>query len=596
MNQFLKPFRLAADPWVALGISELRAPGFHDQGGAPFIMTALLAVTFMASGRRLSLIAVLLVGPFVYLGLSARRFIFLLAIVSAPVLARHLRVLVGKLSVRWAHRAGLPAGLLAASLIVVMTGLSFAQVVQPFRDQWQKPGFGIDTTLVPEGALRYLDRIGVDGKVFNNFPWGGYIVWRDYPRRVPIVDGRGHVPRGVLHEIWGARYAQSFFDRLVTRYGFDVAIVDYPQDVEAFKIKLRDAKSAWPSPKWALVYWDDLSLVYLRRTEALTRIIERDEYRHVKPANGLLDLQRKLFDRKLVAPIEAELKRNVADTQSSLGSMMLGILYTEVGSYEKAVETLTRVHDLTWSANVYLGLAYAYEGLGDVEHAVEYYKKAARRTENAMILASIGSAFERIGDDREAVRYLERALESEPQLAQAYPPLIRAYRRLGRTDRLEALEATYRGMAAPTGADDHFRRGVKLYMKGKLVEARAAFEASLGLDPRNAVALSNLGYISYDLGHLDEALADQKRALAVDPGYANAHYGLALIYRDRGEDAMARAHFEEYLRLEPGGFWARKAEEELNRIPTTDDRRSMTDDRRPWGKAVSQWRSVNSEG
>jgi tetratricopeptide (TPR) repeat protein len=579
INAFLAPFHIATDPWFTRGISELQAPGFDDMGGAPFIVTALLVVTFMVSAKRLSLIAVLLVGPFVYLGLSARRFAFLLAIVSAPVLARHLRVLVGRLSVRWAHRAGLPAGLLTASLIVVLTGLSLAQVVQPFRDQKQIPGFGIDTALLPEGALRYLDRVGVDGKVFNKFAWGGYILWRDYPRRAPIVDGRGYVPPGVLHEIWGARYAQSLFNRLVARYGFDVAIVHYPEDVEALKSKLPISEFTWPSPEWTLVYWDDLSLVYLRRTEALARIIERDEYRHVKPADGLLDLQRKLHNRKLVAPIEAELRRNIAETQSSLGSMLLGILYTEVGSYQKAIEVLSRVQDLPWGDNVYLGLAYAYEGVGDAEQAVEYYRKVARRTENTKILSSIGAAFERIGNDREAVRYLERALEREAHLAQAYPPLIRAYRRLGRTDRLEALEATYRGMSALTRADDHFRRGVKLYMEGKLLKARAAFEASLKLKPRNAVALSNLGYISYDLGQLDEAFVDQKRALAVDPRYANAHYGLALIYRDRGEDAMARAHFAEYLRLEPRGYWAGKAQEELSRLSReTDVRRPTTDD------------------
>jgi tetratricopeptide (TPR) repeat protein len=409
----------------------------------------------------------------------------------------------------------------------------------------------------------------VDGKVFNKFAWGGYIVWRDYPRRVPVVDGRGYVPPGVLDEAEAARTDASLLDRLVARYGFDVAIVDFPRGTLVFGLEVPDWDLGLTSPDWALVYWDDLSLVYLRRTEALARIIEREEYRHVKPANGPLDFQRKLSDRRRIAPIEAELRRNIADTQSSLGSMLLGILYIKVASYEKAVESLSRVRDFPLGShlhNAYLGLAQAYEGLGDAEQAVEYYKKVVRLTDSPDVLVSVGAGFERIGNDREAVRYLERALEREPHLAQAYPPLIRAYRRLGRTDRLEALEATYRGMSAMTRANNHFRRGVKLYMEGKLLEARAAFEASLGFNPRNAVALSNLGYISYDLGQLDEAFVEQQRALAVDPSYANAHYGLALIYRDHDEYAKARAHFEEYLRLEPRGYWSRKAREALTHL------------------------------
>ena len=43
---------------------------------------------------------------------------------------------------------------------------------------------------------------------------------------------------------------------------------------------------ALTSPDWALVYWDDVALVYLRRGGSHTAVIERDGYRLVKPANG----------------------------------------------------------------------------------------------------------------------------------------------------------------------------------------------------------------------------------------------------------------------------------------------------------------------
>jgi tetratricopeptide (TPR) repeat protein len=570
ISPYLAPFRLTASPWFGQEIAELQATGLRDFGGSPLIVVALLALVFIASVGRLSLISVLLVVPFVYLGLSALRFFFLLGIVSAPVLARQLRLLVGRLSAVWAHRAGLPVGLLAASLIVVVTGLSLFRVVGPFfSTSTMIPGFGMHPNFFPERGLRYLDQLGIKGRVFNTYHWGGYIVWRDYPQRIPIIDGRGRVPGDLLDEIKVATSDASALDRLVTTYGFDVAIVDYPADPSVFRYEVPDLDLGLTSPEWALVYWDDLSLVYVRRTEALEKIIERNEYRHVKPANGILDLKQKLLDRALVAPIEAELKRNIAETQSSVGYMLLGVVYLEGGSPKKAIEMLSRVRDFPSRSHLYdayLGLAYAYERLGDMERAIQYFKKVARDTENAKILYSIGSAFVKIGNDREAIRYFERALEKDRQMVMAYPPLIRAYRRVGRTGRLETVEVAYREALAHTQADDHFRRGVRLYFEKKYLEAMGAFQASLKLNPRNAVALSNLGYIYYDQGLLDKAFTEQKRALEVDPSYANAHYGLALIYHDQGEYAMARTHFEEYLRLEPRGYWARKAQEELNRL------------------------------
>jgi tetratricopeptide (TPR) repeat protein len=570
-HPFLAPFRLAGSQWYMHEIDELQRVALYDLYGAPFIVAGLLVVAFVANVRRLSLNSVLLVVPFVYLGLSAQRFVFLLAIVGAPILARHLRELAGRLSLRWAHRATLPVGLLAVSLIVILTSLSLARI-EPFRNPRKIPGFGINYDPIPEGALRYLDRVSVTGRLFNTFHWGGYIVWRDFPRRIPIVDGRGHVPPGHLDAIQSARLIPSRLNRLQVTYEFDVAVLDYPLQTKVFKSEMPDVDFGLTSPDWALVYWDDLSMVYLRRTEAFAKIIERGEYLHVKPANGFPYLKRKLSDRKLFGAIEAELRRNIADTQSSIGHVLLGFLYDEVGFYDKAIEALSRVRDFPFGShihNAYMGLAFAYRQLGNMKRAIEYYKKAGRLSDDPMILYSIGTAFEKIGNDLDAIRYFEQSLESDPGLAQVYPALIRAYRRIGKTDRLRILEAAYREALGHGQADEHFKKGVKLYLEKRYHEAITEFQATLKINPRNPVAISNLGYIYFDLHMLDKALVEQKRAIELDPSYANAHYGLALIYSAEEKHDMARAHFEKYLRLEPRGYWSRKAQDKLSRMPNS---------------------------
>lgn len=566
---FLVPFRLATSTWLKQEIVELQAPRWNEYA-SPFVIAALLVLVFVLSIRRLSIVSVLLVTPFVCLGLSARRFVVLLAVVSAPVLARHLRWLMGRVGWVWLPQLALPAGLLAAVAVVTVTGLTLGRV-EPFVDPDQIPGLGVNQEPLPEGALRYLDRARIPGRVFNTFQWGGYIAWRDFPSRAAFVDGRGHLPPGLLDDMISARAAPERLADLSRRYAFDMAILDYPRDTSPLRDATPDLDFGLTSRDWALVYWDDVALVYVRRTPALASLIERDEYREVKPANGTLALRPKLADPRRRAVIETELERNIAETGSSTALAFAGFVHNEAGASERAIETLSRVRQSPPSPNLraaYQGLAFAHGRLGRTAEEVRYYRKAVQLGEDPLILLNLGLALGRAGDDRATVRALERAHDLDGRLAPVYPALITAYRRTGRFDRAQKLETEYPTVLAYSQAEEHFRRAMKLYFERRYEEAVTEFKVAVALNPRSATVLSNLGWVYFDVGLIDQAFAQQKAALDVDPRFANAHYGLALIYRRRGEYANAREHLAEYLQLEPAGYWSRRAAEELNRLPS----------------------------
>ena len=569
LDAFVAPFKFGGATWYLHEISELQAPRLGQQS-APFVIAALLSLAFALTVKRLSIVSLLLVLPFAYLAFSARRFIFLFAVVSAPVLARHLRALTARLGEAWARRLTLPTAVAAAVLGLAVIGL-WATRTGPLADALKEPGFGINSVMIPDGALRYLERVGAFGRVFNVFHWGGYIAWRDFPRLAPFTDGRGHVPAGLLDEAMVVRENPVRLEKLRSTYGFEIAIVDYPVLPSGLGSDATDIDLGWNSPPWALVYWDDLTLVYVHRAGQLAAIAQRDEYRHVRPAIGALHLRRRLQAGVPSVEIEAELKRNVADTGSSMGLVLLGFLYNDGGRHAEAIQVLGRVRDFPgpWSqlANVYQGLAFAHARLAQPARALEYYTKAAAIDETADVLYNIGVLAAKAGDDRRAIHSLERALERNPNLLAAYPVLLAAYRRAGRADRAERLEATLPRALAQGKAEEHFHRGVQLYREGRHHEAIAAFGLSLQLNPRSPAVLSNLGYVYFDLGRLDEAMAQQQRALEADPAFANAHYGLALIHERRGQTSRARAHFAEYLRLDPRGYWSRRARQALDGAP-----------------------------
>lgn len=566
---FTAPFELAGARWFMDEIRELQPPRFQETP-APFIVTAALVVALLlAALRRRAIVPALLAGPFVYLGLSGRRFMFLLAIVAAPILARELRALVAALPGAWLPRVGVAATVVTTVLVVSVSGVALARV-GPFTYGQLEPGLGATYRDLPEGALRYLDRVGVTGGVYNTYQWGGYIVWRDHGRRVPMIDGRGWVPRERLDDVRMARGLGSRMRTLDADYRFDAAVLTFPDVIADFRDEVPDVDLGWGAADWALVYWDDVALVYLRRTPALAPIIARDEYRHVKPVNGPFHVRRKVSDPAAFAPFEKELRRAVAETGSWRALAHLGFAYLETADYPRATAVLSRLLDAPADsggpavAHQWLGLAYQRQG--DLPRAIGHFREAVKSSDDPLLLYNMALALTGTGKDREAAALLEKTLRKDPYLTAAYPVLVTVYRRLGREDRAAELTAAHGGALRRAQGETHFVRALRFYTEARYPEALEEFRASIKANPRSPAARSNLGYLYFDIGRLDDAFAEQQAALDVDPNFANAHYGLALIHRRRGNADQARAHFQAYLRLEPKGYWARKSREYLAQL------------------------------
>jgi tetratricopeptide (TPR) repeat protein len=426
-------------------------------------------------------------------------------------------------------------------------------------DPRRAPGFGVHDAFVPEGALRYLDELGVTGRVYNPFHLGGYIEWRDFPRRSAIIDGRGYVPPGMLEEIHFARAYVEHLERLRATYGFDVAIVDYPANTKLILEEMPDSLDlGLIAPGWALVYWDDVSLVYLRRTERFASVITRDEYKHVKPANGPAFLMRALEkgDEGARAAIASELTRNVSQTRSSLASALLGYAALQTGDPASAVRAFEQVKDLKFVPLATLGLAMAHWRRGDVAGSLAAYRKRLALGEDARLFFSVGVALLKLDRPREAVSYLEKARRLGPEFSPVYPALLDAYQRAGLSPGEQALAAGYADALAREAAEEHVRRARLHQRDGRLEDAVGELKSALAASPTLADAASQLGYLYLFLGRLDDAVGQQQAALRLDSQLPKAHYGLALAYQRLGDAPRAREHFGVYAKLEPRTYQA----------------------------------------
>lgn len=144
-------------------------------------------------------------------------------------------------------------------------------------------GVGPKEGVFPEGALRFLKERQISGTMFNSYGFGGYIIWRGDGRKV-FIDGRYrrlYTPAeyGAYKEMLESAAAWRAAEE---KYGFDYAVLEYDLLSQRFPEHLRD------NPQWALVYWDNYALVYVKRTAARGALIAEREYRLARPT--FLDL------------------------------------------------------------------------------------------------------------------------------------------------------------------------------------------------------------------------------------------------------------------------------------------------------------------
>jgi len=158
-----------------------------------------------------------------------------------------------------------------------------------------------------------------------------------------------------------------------------------------------------------------------------------------------------------------------------------------------------------------------------------------------------------------APQNLERAFELEQKALVLDPSLPFAHVLLGWVylwkDRQyeQAIAEAERAIALDSNnADSYMALAEILIYPGRSEEAIGWMEKAMRLNPRYpALYLRILGTAYYWTGRTEEAIAAFERALARNPNWLAAHFFLAFVYSELGQEEKARAAAAEVLRLSP---------------------------------------------
>jgi tetratricopeptide (TPR) repeat protein len=152
-----------------------------------------------------------------------------------------------------------------------------------------------------------------------------------------------------------------------------------------------------------------------------------------------------------------------------------------------------------------------------------------------------GFAFLQTGKQAEALRDFNRALDLNPNDADAYLGRAVVSSRMGKhaaalTDLDRAIETDARY------AEAHAKRCFVKMMLNRPADAVFDCERAVALDPRHRDAHTNLGVVYAAMGRAADAEASYRRALAIDPDNADANYNLGVLLVVTGRAGSARTY------------------------------------------------------
>lgn len=207
----------------------------------------------------------------------------------------------------------------------------------------------------------------------------------------------------------------------------------------------------------------------------------------------------------------------------------------------------------------------ALRALGDKEKlgpALDALVAADRTRETAVRIFNLGAESSRNGDRDGAIAYLKRAVEVDPTLDQAYTAMGQVL--LVKKSFKEAAQAVEPVLARnPQNLEALTIRFEALKAAGDKAGATAAQEAMKAAQASmNPDELFKQGVALYNANNMVDAVAAFQMALTVNPKHAKSHYMLGLAYA--GTDAAkAKEHLTKFLELAPNDPDAAQAREML---------------------------------
>jgi hypothetical protein len=239
-------------------IMEWWSPNFHDPWQRALLHMLLLLTLSQAVRPGSSARDLLLTAGLLHSMLYSYRHAPLLAIACAPIAAGRLGELLNLMEdwmsrrrwsyVRWRQTA-------AAALGIFMLAQLSGHARELPRGSWF--AYSTEAWAFPAGACDFLLAQPGGGRLYNDYGWGGYCLWRLWPRYRVFIDGRAEV-------YFNAGYSEYHAIEAL-QPGWEERLRQWKVDTVLLPPNAALAQALTTKRDWRLVYQDELAVVFRTR-------------------------------------------------------------------------------------------------------------------------------------------------------------------------------------------------------------------------------------------------------------------------------------------------------------------------------------------
>ncbi|HET7551269.1 MAG TPA: hypothetical protein VFK04_08260 [Gemmatimonadaceae bacterium] len=254
------------DNYVLDHTMEFRSPDFHSLVAKILLLVLLgsLAALIMSS-RRMHFARLLVVIAGFWWALISERNIPLFGITGLAVVALHLDFEWRALPSRWLarRRAGFAAGALQSAtagwVLLCCFVLSLVAVGHGRLLGRQLVADDFDDSVFPVAAVRAARVANLEGRIFADFTWGGYVLFAWPEQRVFIDGGTDFYGSAIMRDYDRISQLEPDWRDILERWRVDAVLTDSHSKL---------ASEIARTPGWALWYCDSVAVIARRDASA----------------------------------------------------------------------------------------------------------------------------------------------------------------------------------------------------------------------------------------------------------------------------------------------------------------------------------------
>jgi hypothetical protein len=253
----LYPLQYATESVHAKYILEWQSPNFHTFSAFEGVL--LLSIIVLAFSKGVNALDMVLILLFTHLGLFAIRNTAIYALVVVPIIFKYAQLLVeqriSSLNLPQPALRTFSLSFSIAFLLIGTTLFGYNFYVNSLEYLEDSP---VVYDKFPKNATEYLlqnKEVLSKYNMFNNYGWGGYLIWSLYPTYKVFVDGRADLYGDFIEEYYKVKSLKPEAPEILKKYNISLILIHKDTALDLY---LNESTS------WRRIYVDNVSVIYLR--------------------------------------------------------------------------------------------------------------------------------------------------------------------------------------------------------------------------------------------------------------------------------------------------------------------------------------------